>query len=227
MEKNGMPDDLKEIDIEKVLEILKSNNKYMVLFNEYRSAILEVETKLKVLNNELSINKEKNPIETIHTRLKNPESILDKLQRRNLPISYESMRENLLDIAGVRVICDFIDNIYTLERHFSSQADITVLQRKDYIQNPKANGYRSLHLTVSVPVFLAGGSKNIPVEVQFRTMAMDFWASLEHKLKYKKDVREVTDVEQRLKRCADQAAELDLEMMEIRREIDRKEKKEW
>lgn len=213
-----------ELSIEQILEVLKSSNRYIVMFNEYRSAILEVETKLKVLDNELSIDKEKNPIEVIHTRLKSPESILYKLQSRNLPVTLESMKENILDIAGIRVICDFIDNIYTLEKLLTNQTDITVIKRKDYIKNPKPNGYRSLHVVVSVPIFLADGSKDIPVEVQFRTMAMDFWASLEHKLKYKKNIPEDHHVAERLKRCAEEAAALDEEMMDIRSVIDSCEK---
>lgn len=215
-----MEEEKKELDAEQILEILRSNVKYAVMFNEYRSAIMEVETKLRVLDNELSLNKEKNPIEVIHTRLKSPESILRKLQKKQVPITFESMRTNLMDIAGIRVICDFIDNIYTLEKLLVSQTDITVLQRKDYIKNPKGNGYRSLHLVVSVPVFLASGKRDIPVEVQFRTMAMDFWASLEHKLRYKKDIPDNCSIEEKLKRCAEEAATLDREMMEIRSVID-------
>lgn len=219
-----MDETKEELSVEQILEILKSSKRYMMLFNQYRSAILEVETKLKVLDNELSIDKEKNPIEVIHTRLKSPESILYKLQSRNLPVTFESMKENILDIAGIRVICDFIDNIYTLEKLLTNQADITVIKRKDYIQNPKPNGYRSLHLVVLVPIFLAEGSRQVPVEVQFRTMAMDFWASLEHKLKYKKDIPEGHHVAERLKECAIQAAALDKEMMDIRSVIDKCEK---
>lgn len=220
MEKTKEEANYDNIDVEEILNILKSSRKYLALFNEYRSAIMEVETKLRVLDNELSMDREKNPIEMISTRLKSPESILQKLQTRNLPATYESMKENIQDIAGIRVICDFIDDIYILEKYLTSQTDITVLKRKDYIQNPKPNGYRSLHLTVSVPIFQASGSKQMPVEVQFRTMAMDFWASLEHKLKYKKDIPEDIRIGERLKQCAEQAAYLDREMMDIRLLID-------
>lgn len=212
--------DIKTINVEEVMEILDRSENYRLLFTEYRSAIMEIETKLRVLDNELSINRDKNPIEAIHTRLKSPESILEKMNRKNYPKTIESMRENLLDIAGVRVICDFIDDIYKLEQHLCSQNDITVIRRKDYIKEPKPNGYRSLHLIVSVPIFLTSGPKETPVEVQFRTMAMDFWASLEHKLKYKKEISETTDVVARLKECADRAFALDEEMMQIRSDID-------
>ncbi len=213
----------KELDVVEVMEILDKSENYRLLFTEYRSAIMEIETKLRVLDNELSIDRDKNPIETIHTRLKSPESILEKMRRKNYPLTIESMRTNLLDIAGVRVICDFIDDIYKLEQHLCSQNDITVIRRKDYIEEPKPNGYRSLHLVVSVPIFLTSGPKEIPVEVQFRTMAMDFWASLEHKLKYKKDISEATDAAARLKECADKAFALDREMMRIRSDIDEME----
>lgn len=209
-----------------MIETLKKSSVYLEVFNEYRCAIMEVETKLKVLDIEMSRDREKNPIETIQSRLKSPESILEKMERKGYPLTLESMRENLMDIAGIRVICDYIDDIYKLEKYLSSQNDITVLDRDDYIRNPKANGYRSLHLTVEVPIFLTGGPKPIPVEVQFRTMAMDFWASLEHKLKYKKHVRQETDIGARLKQCADQAAALDHEMMQIRKDIDNYVKKE-
>lgn len=212
-----------EIDAEEMLQILQKSRKLMTVFNEYRSAIMEVETKLRVLDMELSMDMDKNPIEAIHSRLKRPQSILEKLQRRGYPITLASIRENLLDIAGIRVICDFTDDIYKLERLLARQTDITVLKRKDYIKNPKPNGYRSLHLTVSVPIFLIEGVKNVPVEVQFRTMAMDFWASLEHKLKYKKDISEATDAAARLKECADKAFALDREMMRIRSDIDEME----
>lgn len=211
----------KEFNAEEMLEVLQQSRQFMAIFNEYHSAIMEVETKLRVLDMELSMDMDKNPIETIHSRLKRPKSILEKLQRKELPVTLESMRENLLDIAGVRVICDFIDDIYKLEKLLSDQNDITVLSRKDYIKNPKPNGYRSLHLTISVPIFLTEGVKNVPVEVQFRTMAMDFWASLEHKLKYKKHICAETDISPRLKYCAEKAAALDLEMMQIRTDIDR------
>lgn len=202
------------------MELLDKSENYRLVFTEYRSAIMEIETKLRVLDNELSIDRDKNPIEAIHTRLKSPESILEKMRRKNYPKTLESMRENLLDIAGVRVICDFIDDIYKLERHLCSQSDITVIRRKDYIRNPKPNGYRSLHLIVTVPIFLTDGPKETPVEVQFRTMAMDFWASLEHKLKYKKEISGTTDIADRLKECADRAFALDEEMMQIRSDID-------
>lgn len=218
-----MPED-EIIDVKHMLDTLKKSRVYMEVFAEYRSAIMEVETKLRILDIEMSVDREKNPIETIQTRLKSPESILEKMERKGCPFTLESMRENLMDIAGIRVICDYIDDIYKLEKYLSSQNDITVLDRDDYIRNPKPNGYRSLHLTVEVPIFLTGGPKPIPVEVQFRTMAMDFWASLEHKLKYKKHIGQEKDIGARLKKCADIASALDQEMLRIRQDIDSYEK---
>jgi len=220
-----MPED-EIIDVKHMLDTLKKSRVYMEVFAEYRSAIMEVETKLRILDIEMSVDREKNPIETIQTRLKSPESILEKMERKGYPFTLESMRENLMDIAGIRVICDYIDDIYKLEKYLSSQDDIKVLDRDDYIRNPKPNGYRSLHLTVEVPIFLTGGPKPIPVEVQFRTMAMDFWASLEHKLKYKKHIGQEKDIGARLKKCADIASALDQEMLRIRQDIDSYEKEQ-
>ena len=206
----------KEFNAEEMLEVLQQSRQFMAIFNEYHSAIMEVETKLRVLDMELSMDMDKNPIETIHSRLKRPKSILEKLQRKELPVTLESMRENLLDIAGVRVICDFIDDIYKLEKLLSDQNDITVLSRKDYIKNPKPNGYRSLHLTISVPIFLTEGVKNVPVEVQFRTMAMDFWSVLEYQLQYKKKNEKVRAAQEQLKECAMDIKAVEGKMYELK-----------
>ena len=158
---------------------------YRELMSYYRCAMMEVETKFNVLNEELSLQYDRNPIESIKTRLKSPESIAEKLQRRGFPLTVESIEENLNDIAGVRVICSFPSDIYQLADAFLKQDDITLLQRKDYIAAPKPNGYRSLHVIVRIPVYFLDNKELIPVEVQLRTIAMDFWASLEHDLKYK------------------------------------------
>ncbi|HBI64725.1 MAG TPA: GTP pyrophosphokinase, partial [Clostridiales bacterium] len=146
------------------------------LMSYYRCAIMEVETKFRVLDVQLALEGENNPIETIKTRLKKPESILAKLQRRNLPLSLESIEQNLFDIAGVRVICSFPEDIYKLADSFIRQDDVTLIERKDYIQTPKPNGYRSLHLIVETPIFLQQEKRMMKVEVQLRTIAMDFWA---------------------------------------------------
>ncbi len=161
---------------------------YRELMSYYRCAMMEVETKFNVLNEELSLQYDRNPIESIKTRLKSPESIAEKLQRRGFPLTVESIEENLNDIAGVRVICSFPSDIYQLADAFLKQDDITLLQRKDYIAAPKPNGYRSLHLIVETPIFLHDQKRMMRVEVQFRTISMDWWASLEHKIRYKKDL---------------------------------------
>ena len=142
---------------------------------------MEVETKFKVLNEEFSLMYDGNPIETIKSRIKSNESILRKVIRRELPFDLDALEENLDDIAGVRVICSFVDDIYKLADCFMRQDDITLIKMKDYIKNPKPSGYRSLHLIVAVPIFLENEKKSVKVEVQLRTIAMDFWASLEQK----------------------------------------------
>lgn len=201
-------------------EKLREAKPFNRLMMEYRSAIVEIETKLQVLNNEFSQEYNRNPFESIKSRLKTPESIFEKLERKGLPVTVESIRENLTDVAGVRVICSFPDDIYRLSELFIKQDDIILLQKKDYIRNPKENGYRSLHLILNIPIFLSGGKKYMKAEVQFRTIAMDFWASLEHKLKYKKDVASADEIVELLKNCADSIADLDYQMQKIRDKID-------
>ena len=196
----------------------KSFNRLML---EYRAAIMEVETRLKSLNAEFSQEYNRNPFESIKSRLKTPESIYGKLERKGYPVTMESIKEHLADVAGVRVICSFPDDIYRLAELFIRQDDIILLRKKDYIKKPKENGYRSLHLILSVPIFLSEGKKNMKVEMQFRTIAMDFWASLEHKLKYKKDVADAEGIVEKLKACADSIEMLDYQMQGIRNEIDR------
>ena len=181
---------------------------YRELMSYYRCAMMEVSTKFNVLDEELSLQYDRNPIEAIKTRLKSPESIMDKLSRRGLPFSAESIEQNLNDIAGVRVICAYISDIYMLRDALLRQDDIVLLQEKDYIKNPKPNGYRSLHLIVETPIFLHDQKKQMRVEVQFRTMAMDWWASVEHKLRYKKPAAP-EEVNSELKECAEISADLD------------------
>jgi putative GTP pyrophosphokinase len=180
---------------------------------------MEVNTKLHVLNHEFSHTHQRNPIETIKTRIKTPESILEKLNRRNLPVSLESLEKNLTDIAGVRVICPFPDDIYNVAELLTSQDDVVLVERKDYIKNPKKNGYRSLHLIIEIPIFLASGKKPMKVEVQLRTIAMDFWASLDHKLRYKQNLKNSEEIAMQLRECADIIAGVDLKMQNIRKKI--------
>ncbi len=193
-------------------------------FNElmmrYNCAMLEIKTKLDVLNSQLSLEDDKNPFESISCRLKSPKSIVEKLRRKGFPLTVESIEENLNDVAGIRVICSFPDDIYTLSHRLCSQDDVRLVEVKDYIKNPKPNGYRSLHLIVEVPIFLLDAKKYMRVEVQLRTIAMDFWASLEHKVKYKKEISaDVNAISAELRECADEISRLDLKMQDIRRKI--------
>ncbi len=187
----------------------------------YTCAIREVKTKLEVLNDELSVRNQRNPIEMIKSRVKKPISIVEKLDRRGLPISLESMMDHLDDVAGIRVICSFVDDIYAVANMLVSQDDITVVAIKDYIKHPKPNGYRSYHLIIEIPVFFSEEKKNMRVQVQIRTIAMDFWASLDHQLKYKKDMGDAADlISEELRQCAEVIAETDQRMLQIRKNIE-------
>ena len=193
---------------------------FMHLMMQYECAMLEVQTKLEVLNKELALVNSRNPFESIKSRLKSPESIYGKLQRRNIPFSIENIEKNLNDIAGIRFICSFPEDIYMLVDCLLKQDDIILIEEKDYIKNPKPNGYRSLHLILDIPIFLTGEKKHMRVEVQFRTIAMDFWASLEHKMKYKKDIENADGISEELKYCADLISQLDRRMEQIRNRIE-------
>ncbi len=188
-----------------------------MLYN--KCAIKEIQTKMEILNEELSIKTKRNPIEAISSRLKQPKSIIGKLRRNEWPITVESMEENLNDVAGVRVICSFIEDIYSVADMLTKQDDINVLIRKDYIKNPKDNGYRSLHLIVEVPVFLSDKMLKRRVEVQIRTIAMDFWASLEHQVKYKKGIPDADRIVDELAECASVISETDKKMQDIYHKI--------
>jgi len=190
---------------------------YRELMAYYHCAMMEVETKFKVLSSDFSLRRSGNPIESIKTRLKTPESIMNKLLRNGCEFSVESMENDLSDIAGVRIICSFLSDIYMLADALLQQDDVTLLARKDYIKNPKPNGYRSLHLIVATPIFLGSGKRMMKVEVQFRTLAMDMWASLEHKIIYKNDSSAVTEqIRSELLSCADISANIDKRMERIR-----------
>ncbi len=190
-------------------------------FANYNCAVLEVETKFKVLNERFSTRYDGNPIESIKTRIKSPESIIRKLNKKGYPISLQSIEDNIYDVAGVRVICSFEENIYMLAEYLLAQDDVELVEKKDYIKNPKESGYRSLHLIIRTPIFTEFGKKMMYVEVQLRTIAMDFWASLEHKLRYKKDIPAelVNELGLELAACAEEAAKLDHRMQRVRDEI--------
>ena len=200
--------------------LIEQASGFMALMMQYRCALMEVETKLNVLNAEFTMKNNRNPFESIKSRIKTPKSILEKLQRKGFEISVKGIEENLADVAGIRVICSFPDDIYATAKMLTDQDDIRVIQVKDYIINPKPNGYRSLHLILEVPIFLSNEKKNMKVEVQFRTIAMDFWASLEHKLKYKKNIENAEEISKELQRCAEASSQLDLRMQALRDRIE-------
>ncbi len=198
---------------EKLREYLESYNRLMAY---YKCALMEIETKLNVLNEQFSLRYDRNPINSIKSRLKNPESIRTKLSKNGFDISLPSIEENLNDVAGVRVICTFTEDVYKIASALLSQDDITLIKKKDYIKKPKPNGYRSLHLIVSVPIFLIDEKRYMKVEIQLRTIAMDSWAALEHQLKYKKDVEFTKEMSEDLLLCAKMSAKLDKTMDHLR-----------
>ena len=195
---------------------------FQELMMMYSCAIREMRTKLEVQNGELSVHHQRNPIEFITSRVKKPLSIVEKLHRYGVPVSVESVEKNLNDVAGVRVICSFIDDIYTVADMLLRQDDITLIKKKDYIEHPKDNGYRSLHLIIEIPVFFSNQKKNMRVEVQIRTIAMDFCASVDHQLKYKQNIEDVENTDElsaELKECADSIAQTDARMQAIKNKI--------
>lgn len=210
------------LDNEEMERILDEGEAFRSLMAYYRCAIMEVETKFNVLNTEFSHRFDRNPIETIKSRLKSPESIIEKLHRKQIPFSAEIIEEKLTDIAGVRVICAFPEDIYLVSESFLRQDDVRLIKKKDYIKNPKENGYRSLHLIVEIPIFLHDDKRFMKVEVQLRTIAMDFWASLEHRIYYKKGQNNER-LRSELRECAEISAALDVRMQHIRGELDKTE----
>ena len=201
--------------LQNVDEFFDNAQEFGKLMMMYNCAIKEVTTKFDVLNDDMSVRFKRNPIESVKSRIKKPRSIVKKLIKNEFPVTLDSVSDNLNDVAGVRVICSFVDDIYKVKEIFLKQDDITLIQEKDYIKNPKPNGYRSLHMIVEIPVFFADEKVPIRVEVQFRTIAMDFWASLEHQMKYKKEIANEEKVIRKLKECADIIAQTDLKMQEI------------
>jgi len=186
----------------------------------YHAAIKEISTKLEILNNEFQSIHERNPIHNLKNRVKTPKSTVDKLIRKGFEINLESARQKLDDIAGIRIICPYIEDIYTVKSMLEAQDDIKVIRITDYIKNPKPNGYRSLHLIIKVPVFFSDHKEFVKVEVQIRTIAMDFWASLEHQLRYKAKSKQVPQsTSEALKECADTIAQTDIRMQDIHNHV--------
>lgn len=192
---------------------------YKQLMSYYHCAMMEIETKFKVLNQAFTLQHDRKPISTIKTRIKSPRSIVEKMQRNNLPLTLEDLQRSIHDVAGVRVVCSFPEDVYMLAEALLAQDDILLIEKKDYIAHPKENGYRSLHLIVAVPIFLTHEKRMMEVEIQLRTIAMDFWAELEHQLRYKKDVVFTDEMAKELSECAEISAALDNRMECLRREV--------
>lgn len=199
--------------------VMEKSRAFLRIMSYYRCAMMEIETKFRVLDQEHMLAYEWNPISSIKSRLKSLPSIEKKLIKRGLPVTLESMEHNLTDIAGVRVICPFPDDVYYLADTFLKQDDIVLLEKKDYIRNPKPNGYRSLHLVVEIPIFLTNEKRMMKAEIQLRTIAMDCWASLEHQLRYKKDLPFDERMGSELQECARLSADLDRRMDALRRDV--------
>lgn len=216
---------LKSVDIsdeskERFMEMLETSSRFQDVMMMYRCAVREVQTKLEVLNDEFKTRRKRNPIDSIRSRIKSPISIIEKLQRKGLELSIQSILDNLNDVAGIRVVCPFISDIYDVANMLTSQDDVEVMEVKDYIKNPKPNGYRSLHYVVIIPIFLSSGKEYMKVEVQIRTIAMNFWAALEHQMHYKQfDNDEMPEIVNELTLCADNIYNTDVRMQEIREDI--------
>ena len=199
--------------------IEKMASEMSTLMVYYRCAIMEVETKLKVLNEEFSLKHDRNPINSIKSRLKSFGSIREKLQREGIMATPDQIEKNLNDIAGVRVICSFLDDVYDIAEALLKQDDIKIIRVKDYIKNPKPNGYRSLHLIIETPIFLQHEKHMVKVEIQLRTIAQDFWASLEHQMRYKKNFQFTEEMAKELLECATMSASLDERMESINKTV--------
>lgn len=209
-----------ELSVDKVFELAYDKTMaYKTLMSYYKCAMMEVETKFRVLAEEYSLQHDRNPIAMIKSRIKSFDSIMGKLERRGLDISVIDIEKNLFDIAGVRIICSFESDVYMLAQSFLMQDDITLIEKKDYIGEPKSNGYRSLHLIISVPIFLELEKKEMKVEVQIRTIAMDCWAELEHQLRYKKENKLTDDMQYELLTCANLGKEIDKRMEGLKSEL--------
>lgn len=206
-------------DEETIEWMQKKSEAFVKLMSYYRCAMMEIETKLNVLNEEYSLEHDRNPINSIKTRLKSVPSMKNKMERLGADMTLAALEEKLNDVAGVRVVCSFEEDVYTLADALLKQDDIILIEKKDYIENPKPNGYRSLHIIVAIPIFLAHEKRMMKVEIQLRTIAMDFWASLEHQLYYKKENVFTPDMKEELLKCAQLSAELDRRMDTLRKKI--------
>jgi putative GTP pyrophosphokinase len=208
------------VRLQQTTQLFGSAQEYKQMMMRYTCAMKTVRTRFDILNTEFNSRLQRNPIKNITTRLKRTSSLLDKMASLHLSPTLENVENNIFDIAGVRVICSYIDDIYDIAEALLRQDDIKLIQKKDYITYPKPNGYRSLHLIVSVPVYFSKQKKETRVEVQIRTIAMDFWASLEHQLKYKQSIPNESSIYAQLKSCADLIHSTDEKMLEIRHQLE-------
>ncbi len=200
--------------------LFESAHEFMVIRNLYDSAVKQLVLKFEVLNGEFNAFYARNPIHHIESRLKTVESIIAKLERKELPVTVESARNNINDIAGVRVVCNYIDDVYRVAEMLERQNDLEIIKRQDYIKTPNYNGYRSLHLDIRVPVYLSTRTEYVIVEIQIRTIAMDFWASLEHDIRYKADKSKLPKgINEEMYECADKIAEIDKQMQDMYKRI--------
>ena len=190
-------------------------DEFIAMRFRFQSAMREVRTKLEILDDEFSMRHSRNPIHHMESRIKSPQSIIHKLRRKGLEPTTQAAMEHLQDIAGIRVVCAYLNDTYAIAELLKQQDDLRVLRMRDYIKQPKPNGYRSLHVIVEVPVFLSTGKEMLPVEVQIRTIAMDFWASLEHQLRYKETAKVPETLNRQLCGAAERIAALDSEMQHI------------
>ena len=199
--------------------LFKNEALYQEMMMRYHCAILEMRTKLEVLSRDMVVRYRRNPIEFIESRLKKPTSIARKLRRNGSEVTVENMVEQVSDIAGIRVLCAYIDDIYEIARMLARQKDLRIINVKDYIKNPKENGYRSYHMIVEIPVYFSDQVRPVRCEIQIRTIAMDFWATLDHDMQYKKEVRDADEIMMELKKCADIIHATDEKMMRLRERI--------
>ena len=214
------------VDDETLIWAQRTSKEFAKRMSYFKCAMLEVETRFHVLNQEYILEYDRAPVNSIKSRLKTLPSLKEKLERYNIPFDLDTMEDRLDDIAGVRIICSFPEDVYTMAEAFLSQDDVELIQKKDYIQSPKPNGYRSLHLIVAIPVHLAGGKRMTKLEIQIRTIAMDFWASLEHQLRYKRNHAFTEEMASELYECARISAALDVRMDDLRKSIQQQNDRE-
>ncbi|MBE6544319.1 MAG: GTP pyrophosphokinase family protein [Ruminococcaceae bacterium] len=217
---NFIKNSVSDIISKETLEEIKNRTKeYTALMSYYKCAMMEIETKFNVLKEQFSLEHDRNPICSVTSRLKSLISIKDKLDRRGHDFTVESIEQNINDVAGVRVICSFKQDVYNLAAALIKQDDVVLIEEKDYIKHPKENGYRSLHIIVEIPIFLSHEKRKMKVEIQLRTIAMDFWASLEHQLRYKKETVFTDEMTAELLECANISAMLDVKMDHLRHNV--------